>query len=124
MNAYAEKLIADAVYESVYGIITQHRTAARRAGKNSVRVKIRLAEIRESVKSRLDGLRGGVDESDASLAEYNAAVKVLRVPTCVELRTTWLPKVLHGWEKVSVTRHAIELEIIVPPPRNIFRTSS
>ncbi len=118
MNASAEKLIADAVYESLNGIITQHRTIARCDGKNSVRVKISFAEIRKRVKSRLDGLRGGVDESDDSLAEYNAAVKALRVPTCAKLRDVWLPKVLHELEKVSVTHDAIEFDIVVPPPRN------
>ena len=84
-----------------------------------MRVKISFAEIRKSVKSRLDGLRGGVDESDDSLAEYNAAVKALRVPTCAKFRDVWLPKVFHGWEKVSVTHDAIELDIVVPPPRKV-----
>lgn len=123
MNAIAEKLIVDAVSEALGGIITTHRTAARVAGQNSVRVKIPLVEIRERVKSRIDGLHGVVggsdddDETDDSLSEIEAAVQSLITPSVAELREEWLPMVIVGWEHAVLTDDSLELDIIVPPTR-------
>lgn len=106
MNATAEKLVSDAVAEALSGIMAEHRTAARLAGQNAVRVKIPLAEIHARVKSRLNVLR-----------EFVADIPIPSAPSVAELRARWLPTLLSESKPAGLTDDARELDIIVPPPR-------
>lgn len=135
MKAIQEKLIVDAVVETLGGFANEHRTAGRRAGLNSVRAKIPLVKFFKGVKSRLDGLHGHVDanlddetfealsefeentEEDDDAADIDAAIATLKVPTIEELRDTWLPKVIVGWKNVVLTKDFLEFDVDVPPSR-------
>lgn len=103
MKKDTEALILENVSEALNGIMSEHRAAARAAKRTSVRAEIRLEEIRERANSRLKGLR--------------RAVAVPCIPSIEELRRKLLPTVLAGWENVTLSDDALELDIVVPPPR-------
>ena len=112
------RMVGDAVRESLSGLLSEHRTAARIRGATgqTIRVRVALAELRRLVKARLDGLRGAEEpeESESPLTEDDldevAALEV-EAPSLDDLRRR-LP--LLG---ARIAGDSLELDVQIPVAR-------
>jgi len=99
-------IVTDNLQDVLSGIMSRHRITARIAGKDVVRVKIPLEDIREGMLQRLAKLD---DITDGEIPSFV-------VPTTTELREKWLPPLIAGGTAI-LTDDTLELDVIVPPKR-------
>ncbi len=114
------RLVADAIQESLSGLLSRRRAEARAQGLVGQRVLLRIPIERlfHLVKARLDGLRGEdeVGETpDAPLAhDDDNEVQALTIdpPSLEALRDRWLPEL-----GVRIDNDVAVLDVEVPQPR-------
>jgi CheY-like chemotaxis protein len=120
--------VAEAIRESLSGLLSRNRAKARFEGiqNGTVQLRVPLTELRQLVKSRLDGLRGADEPGDTPDAPFeddnngfeesdNDSLSAIEVdaPGLDDLRERWLPAL-----GVRVAGDDVELDVNVPAPRH------